>query len=436
MSKNNRCWVAWSLGVGLLGNAWGADERPGKVAPVSIQPSAAEGRPIGPPAHEIGRFIDFLPPAAASQTPKPDGPPPVSDRVLTPEAAPAAPVEKATPAALAEKATPAAPVEKPAGLEFPQGETQEGARSGRLQLARSFRRTLNWGLAIPVYEEFLRDFPASPDYPVALLELARTFAQSGANEAALSRFYSLLDYVLKQDEAASKEALELSYTAQYEIAQIHLAQGRFAQAARLLKGMHTLPLADANRARVFFACARALKFSGDRPAAVEEYLALLKFVPESALEAETRGELIMLLTGLDRGDEALRELLALTDRASAPAPSADALPWRYWQGKAGNAVANMFYLAGRLEAAGQLYGKLAKISAEPQWLWPLLYQQGQVAERLKNFEQAKAFYNELAAATAKDVPKEIANLPAAGRARLDHVGWMVQMATDLQGLKN
>jgi tetratricopeptide (TPR) repeat protein len=308
------------------------------------------------------------------------------------------------------------------------------ASTGSLALARMFRRDREWGKAIPPYESYLSENPNAPDRALVLLELGRTYAQTGAHEAALSRFYLVLDSAVNQGGGSFMEAREVAYSAQYEIAQTQMALGRHAQAARLFRGMLQLPLADEDRARVYLFGARALNLAGDKPGAADEYRALLQTFPASEVGSEARFEFVVLLAELGRRDEALVEVLALFESDKRSGASEES--WRYWQKRAGNKLANMFYDAGNLPESAELYSKLLPLSADPGWRWPLLYQIGLVAEQLKNFGRAREVYVELASAKAEKLPTEISELPRLARWRIEHLDWVKETESELKSLKS
>ena len=308
------------------------------------------------------------------------------------------------------------------------------ASSGSLALARLFRRDRDWGKAIPPYESYLSENPNAPDRALVLLELGRTYAQTGALEAALSRFYLVLDSAVNQSGGTFLEAREVAYSAQYEIAQTQMALGRHAQAARLFRGMRQLPLADEDRARVYLFSARALNLAGDKSGAVDDYRALLQTFPASEVASEARFEFVVLLAELGRRDQALVEVLALFE--SDKRSSTEEESWRHWQRRAGNKLANMFYDAGNLPESAELYAKLLPLSADPGWRWPLLYQIGLVAEQMKNFARAREVYVELASAKAEKLPTEIAELPRLARWRIEHLDWVKTTESELKSLKS
>ena len=318
-------------------------------------------------------------------------------------------------------------------VDNPRATPKAAEALAKLKLARSFRRNLEWGQAIPLYEAYILENPNSPDLPLTLLELGRTYAQAGAYEAALSRFYSVLDLAVNQEGAGLTPGREVAFSAQYEIARTQLALGRYAQAARLFLGMRRLPLIDGDRASIFLSGARALNLAGDKPGAVEEYQALLQSFSDSPLAPEARFELAVIYAELGRRDDALREVMALFERQKNPGSSDET--WVYWQRRAGNQLANMFYTAGDLPEAAELYGKLLQLSGDARWRWPLLYQVGLVAEQMKDFAKAKISYTELAAAKAEGLSAEVAELPKLAQWRLEHLKWAERMDAELNSLK-
>jgi len=299
--------------------------------------------------------------------------------------------------------------------------------------ARSFRINHEWARAIPLYEAFIVENPESVDLPYALLELGRTYAQVGATEAALSRFYRVLDMAVYVDSPSILQAREVSYSAQYDIAQIQMGLGNYGQAARLFRGMHKLPLNGVDMANIYLNCARCLKLSGDKFAASNEYRALLELFKDPTVLAEGRFELAVLYAELGRRDEALQQVLAFFERQKNSGMPDES--WRYWQRRAGNQLANMFYSAGNLAEAAELYGKLLQLSTETRWRWPLLYQVGLVAEQMKDLAKAKAVFTELAGAKAEGMPSEVAELPKLAQWRLEHLNWSERIDTELKSLK-
>ena len=374
-------------------------------------------------------------PASAESAPALGAERPVAAKAEVPPAA----AQAAAPASGPEKVSaPAAqgPAAEAAGVheDNPGAKTKAAEAIANLTLARSFRRNQDWGQAIPLYEAYILDNPHSPELPMALLELGRTYAQAGANEAALSRFYSVLDMAVNQESASLTQGREVAYSAQYEIAQTQMALGRYAQAARLFRGMRKLPLIEADRANVYLSCARALKLAGDKPGAAEEYQALLESCSDSPLALEARFELAVVYAELGRRDDAVREVISLFEQQKSSGDISDEM-LRHWQRRAGNQLANMFYSAGDLPEAAELYGKLLQLSGDERWRWPLLYQVGLVAEQMKEFAKAKGTYTELAAAKAEGLSAEVAELPKLAQWRLEYLKWAERMDAELTSLK-
>ena len=433
MKKSKRLWALaggiWFVGVLAAGAADVPPEMPAPgVAPAAvvkkndaITASAPEDVPHAavPPSADPAPALDADRPFAVKTE---------SASAAAPGTAPASGPEK----------LPSRPVQEPAETAAVRvdnpGDTRKAAESlATLKLARSFRRNLEWGQAIPLYEAYILENPNSPDLPLTVLELGRTYAQAGAYDAALSRFYSVLDLAINQESAALNPGRELAFSARYEIAQTHLALGRYAQAARLFLGMRTLPLIDGDRAKIYLSAGRALNLAGDKPGAAEEYQALLQLFSDSPLAPEARFELAVVYAELGRRDDALGEVITLFERRENPGSSDET--WLYWQRRAGNQLANMFYSAGYLSEAAELYGKLLQLPGDAAWRWPLLYQVGLVAEQMKDFAKAKISYTELAAAKADGVSAEVAELPALAQWRLEHLKWAERIDAELNSLK-
>jgi tetratricopeptide (TPR) repeat protein len=380
-------------------------------APAPAQVMAPKGEPAAAAVTEANAPAGAHAPAAPAPASGPEHPPT--------QAAPAAHIPTAEAAAVHD--------------DNPSAKSKAAEALANLTLARSFRRNQDWGQAIPLYEAYILENPNSPELAMVLLELGRTYAQSGANEAALSRFYSVLDMAVNQEGTSLTQGREVAYSAQYEIAQTQMALGRHAQAARLFRGMRKLPLIDVDRANIYLSCARALKLSGDKPGAAEEYQTLLQSFSDSPVAPEARFELAVVYAELGRRDDALREVLSLFERQKSSGSSDET--WRYWQRRAGNQLANMFYSAGNLPEAAELYGKLLQLSGDARWRWPLLYQVGLVAEQMKDFAKAKVTYTELAAAKAEGLTADVAELPKLAQWRLEHLKWAERMDAELNSLK-
>ena len=425
----------WALGAGFLfvgAVAVSAADVPPAAPAAAPAPVVTKAEPITASLTEANTHAAGH--ASADSAPALGAERPVAAKAEVPPAA----VQAAAPASGPEK-DPAPAARDPAAEAALVHEDNPGAKTkaaeaiANLTLARSFRRNQDWGQAIPLYEAYILDNPHSPELPMALLELGRTYAQAGANEAALSRFYSVLDMAVNQESASLTQGREVAYSAQYEIAQTQMALGRYAQAARLFRGMRKLPLIEVDRANIYLSCARALKLAGDKPGAAEEYQALLESCADSPLAPEARFELAVVYAELGRRDDAVREVMALFERQKSSGSSDET--WRYWQRRAGNQLANMFYSAGNLPEAAELYGKLLQLSGDERWRWPLLYQVGLVAEQMKEFAKAKGTYTELAAAKAEGLSAEVAELPKLARWRLEHLQWAERMDAELTSLR-
>ena len=438
--KPSKC--RWALGAGYVfvgALALSAAEAP-HAAPAPAPSTAAKAETsVTTAVTEASPHAAAHAPAEAAHAPVAERPVAAKAEVQPPAAHGAAPAPAST-SGSEHAPTKAAPAAHGAAAEAaavhddnPSAKSKAAEALANLTLARSFRRNQDWGQAIPLYEAYILENPNSPELPMALLELGRTYAQSGANEAALSRFYSVLDIAVNQEGASLAQGREVAYSAQYEIAQTQMALGRHAQAARLFRGMRKLPLIDVDRANIYLSCARALKLSGDKPGAVEEYQTLLQSFSDSPVAPEARFELAVVYAELGRRDDALREVLSLFERQKSSGSSDET--WRYWQRRAGNQLANMFYSAGNLPEAAELYGKLLQLSGDARWRWPLLYQVGLVAEQMKDFAKAKVTYTELAAAKAEGLTAEVAELPKLAQWRLEHLKWAERMDAELNSLK-
>ena len=108
--------------------------------------------------------------------------------------------------------------------------------------------------------------------------------------------------------------------------------------------------------------------------------------------------------------------------------------------KAGNEFANSYYQQGDALSALTIYQHIARLSDEPEWQWPVLYQMGLCFERLRYGERAADAYKFLMDESKKpgreaDKLSEILRTVLdMARWRASHLTWSSSTAVNLQRL--
>ncbi len=301
-----------------------------------------------------------------------------------------------------------------------------------LGLARAYRLGGDRVKAAATYELLVRDHPDHPLTPTAFLELGRTLRELGSPKLAIARFYSVLQTAIKYSDGDALGYRRLALTAQFEIANTHLATGNYEEATRFFNRLNLLDLTEADRALARFKSAQARALAGDRLAAV---LALQGFIADSPSDTnspEARFMLATLLGELNRHDESLQVTLDLLRQEHGRA-TGDAARWRVWQQRTGNQLANEFYSHGEFSHALLVYQALAALDPTPAWRLPVLYQVGLCDERLLQAKDALDTYNQITKLIG-DQPGEFADLARMTAWRIQQLSWLIHTQADLTTL--
>lgn len=308
------------------------------------------------------------------------------------------------------------------------GDAQAAAYLG---LARSFRLAGDSVKAVATLERLCLDHPSWSDLPSALLELGRALRDVGAPRLALNRFYSVIHTTLKLPDAQADNYRRLVRTAQFEIAETHLAAGDAAEAVRFFRRLDLLDLAPPDRARARFRTAQALLRIDDRVAAraaLERYIAL---DGEQSDGPEARFLLARLLAEDGQRDEALRVALELLKLGHQQGDSSN---WRAWQRRTGNLLANKFYGEGEYYSALLLYRALSLLDNSPEWRGPTLYQIGLCLERLQQPAAARENYTEILKILGESPPPELSELARMSAWRTEQLDWTLKVVGNIQSL--
>lgn len=296
-----------------------------------------------------------------------------------------------------------------------------------LGLARMYRKQGTFTKAVAAYEKFLKLHPDDARVPDALLELGRSQRAMGAYKNAINRFYNVINSTLKLPPESYEHYQLLAKTAQFEIAETHYEVGDFAEAAKFYDRLRLLDLAPEDRARAHFKSAGSLLNAGDLEAAATKLNQFLDQWPADPHVPEARYLLALTLRKLGRGEEALAVTLALLRDEHSNAGT-DPKGWAYWQRRTGNQLANDFFQNGDTLSAVAIYESLARLSDEPAWRLPIIYQTGLCYERLRQNGRATQAYQSIIEAVthAKEgsaAAAEAAELSRMAQWRIGQLEW-------------
>ena len=293
--------------------------------------------------------------------------------------------------------------------------------------------------ALGIYEKMLELYPADPDTPELLFKVGLLYREAGAYSRAITRLYSVLNSALKVNGRSVDAYRSLTQRAQAEIADTYLRAGDHAQAAKFYGLLGRLDLPPAEQARVRFKSTHCQYLLGDFGGAVGSAQTFLTDFPDDPSAPECRYILASALRSLRRPKESFDAVLALL-REEKSRREKSPEKWTYWQRKTGNDFANDFYQQGDFTSALTIYQSLARLSEEPEWQWPVVYQMGLCFERLRLAGRAAEAFkfiideSQKPAHTAKPVPESAANLVQMARWRGEQLAWQHTTETQLAHL--
>ena len=310
----------------------------------------------------------------------------------------------------------------------------EEKRDGMLVIGKIYEEEKLRTKAITAYERFVRTFPKDPALPEVLLSLGRLYRSVGAHQLALDRFYSVLNSVIKISEGGYKEYKSATLVAQFEIAETYFDSGDYTQAAKFYRLIKLLDLSREDQDRASFKSFYCQFLLGNYADTIPQALGFIQNYPASTNLPEARYILAMVYKATGRTEDSLTQVMQLLREEKA---NSDKNPeiWRYWQKKAGNQVANEFYKQGDFVNAITIYQSLAKVSKEPDWQWPAIYQMGICFERLRLPERAVEAYQYILDEFKKvgepaKLPANLTALNEMAQWHIEHLKW--QENTDLQ----
>jgi tetratricopeptide (TPR) repeat protein len=307
------------------------------------------------------------------------------------------------------------------------------------EIAETFAKKQERSKAIAMYEKMAELFAEDPDSPEMHFRAAELYREAGAYGRSIARFYSVLNAALKVRNSELEAYRALTQRAQIEIAETHFLARDYEQSRKFCDLALRLDLPADQRARLQFRLLHCQYVLGDSNGAILAAERFLKDHPEDPNAPECRYLLASALRSVDRRKEALEAVLALL-RIENARKEKNADRWTHWQKKTGNEFANDYYQRADFLSALTIYQTLAKLSEEPEWQWPVIYQMGLCFERLRLVSRAAEAYKyildraEKPDPAAPPLPESVKNLAQMARWRGEQLAWQHTTETHLQRL--
>jgi tetratricopeptide (TPR) repeat protein len=293
--------------------------------------------------------------------------------------------------------------------------------------------------AIAVGERVHQLFPSDPATPELLLKLGKLYRETGAYDLAIARFYNVLNAALRVDQAEFARYQQFSTEAQFEIADTFMDSGDFVQAGRTYTMLDRLDLTPDKKTEAEFQAVYCGFLTGDYAGTVTAAHHFLETNGDSKYAAQSHYILSVALKALGQAQQAADETLTLL-RMEKGLEKTDADTWSYWQRKTGNQLANGFYQEGDYLRALTLYQAMAKLSDDPSWQWPVLYQVGLCFERLRLPDRAAEAYHYIQdeakkqLAAGKTLDQDLTELAHMADWRSQHLEWQQGAEAQLSDL--
>ena len=322
-----------------------------------------------------------------------------------------------------------------AAVDAPPEEKKAAFRS----LGEDYEKKHNFARAIAVYEKMVQLYAADPGTAELIFHLGVLYRESGVPKIAIARFYTVLNSTMKfggEDFAAYRT---LAQRAQWEIAETFFKTADIPNAKKYYELLSRLDLPHAEQARVRFKLTHCLLVTDDVKGAITSAQFFLKDFPDDPSAAECRYLLASAFRSQHRDTEAFDAILGLL-RAETGRKEKDPEKWIYWKKKAGNEFANSYYQKGDALSALTIYQAIARLSDEPEWQWPVLYQMGLCFERLRYGDRAADAYKFLLEEARKPgreadkLPEILRTILEMARWRSSHLAWSNTAAVNLQRL--
>jgi tetratricopeptide (TPR) repeat protein len=309
-------------------------------------------------------------------------------------------------------------------------------RSVLLQLGMVFHENNQLSKAQQVLAQFVQEYPRDHALPEVLLRQGLIYREMGAQNMAITKFYAVMTAALslKVDQFESYQQLVLQ--AQTAISDTYFDLGQYREAADFFSRLIKQDPSTSNQPRLRFRLICSLAHLNRHPEIIAHSNSFLRDHPDSPDIAQVRFLLAAALQAQGRDPEALQQILLLLQSQHAQAHD-EPEAWHYWQRRAGNALANTFYLQGDYINALTLYQRLAEFDPAPAWQLPIYYQIGLIFERLEQTDQAVASYQRILARKQEPTSSHQPSLELLlqlTRWRIDQLDWRRQARTGLLSL--
>jgi tetratricopeptide (TPR) repeat protein len=293
--------------------------------------------------------------------------------------------------------------------------------------------------AIAVGERVHQMFPEDPSMPEMLLKLGRLYRETGAYDLAIARFYNVLNAALRVDQSEFTKYQGFSTEAQFEIADTFMESGDLQQAGRTYSMLDRLDLPPDKKVEAEFQAIYCGFLTGDNAGTVTAARGFLETNGSTKYAAQSHYILSMALKALGQAQQAADETLTLL-HMEKQVEKTDAETWSYWQRKTGNQLANGFYQEGDYVRALTLYQAMAKLSDDPAWQWPVIYQVGLCFERLRLPDRAGEAYHYILDESKKlqaagtPMGEDLTELTHMAQWRSEHLAWQTGAEAQLDDI--
>lgn len=279
-----------------------------------------------------------------------------------------------------------------------------------------------------VYERFIEAYPQDEMIPELYMRLGFLYRDMGLFQRSLTKFYSVLNSSLAINRSGIEVYKQLSLRAQIEIADTYYSMGDYNEASKFYMRLKRLNMPKENRVNVDFKYAYTQFLSKDYPATISSFQAFIQMYPDDPLVAEAHFVLANAYREINQSQAALNEVLSLLQYQEGRPE--DSQSWLYWKKRTGNQLGNEFYEQGDYESALYIYQAMARLSDDPNWLWPALYQMGLCLERLRLTKKAVDAYDiiingaEAAEKSGAFLPSNLSDIVDQVKWRKDHLNWV------------
>jgi tetratricopeptide (TPR) repeat protein len=315
----------------------------------------------------------------------------------------------------------------------------DAKKAALFDMFETYRSRKVYSKAIAVGERVHQLFPSDPATPQLLLNLGRLYRETGAYELAIARFYNVLNAALRVDQAQFAKYQDFSTQAQFEIADTFMESGDLQQAARMYTLLDRLDLTPDKKVEAEFQAVYCGFLTGDNAGTVTAARQFLETNGATKYAAQTHYILSVALKAVGQPQQAADETMTLL-RMEKQLEKTDADTWSYWQRKTGNQLANGFYQEADFVRALTLYQAMAKLSDDPAWQWPVIYQVGLCFERLRLPDRAAEAYHYIQdqakklQTAGKPMDQDLTELSHMAQWRGQHLQWQQGAEAQLSDL--